>query len=371
MGGGSWSQDGDRIVFACRTASHRLYEVSAQGGEPELLFEPEPSEDRPHDLHPYLLPSEPGRPKLLYVAAKSYQDSQIEVRDLETGQREVVASGFNPVYAPTGHIVYNSSDPLAIWAMPFSIETLQRTGEPFPIRENASNPSVARDGTLVYVEVQGGSEQLVWRDRSGQKLEEVIGQPQRRIAHVALSPDERRVAVGGRVAVNDTADIYIHEVGRPLKRRLTFDSTGTRRPIWSPGGDRIAYNTGPGDVFVKPADGTGEATALMATAAMEGVSDWSRDGEYILYHHSKDGAAPADIWYLKRKGDSGGWEPHPFLQTGPRIFTDPIFVVPSFGSCHVSGNSLPVDSYPGETDSRLSSIGFNIQTMGSDSRRAK
>ena len=252
MGGGSWSQDGDRIVFACRTASHRLYEVSAQGGEPELLFEP--SEDRPHDLHPYLLPSEPGRPKLLYVATQSYTDGQIEMRDLETGQREVVASGFNPVYAPTGHIVYSSLDPAVIWAMPFSIETLQRTGEPFPIRENADNHSVARDGTLVYVEAQGRSPmQLVWRDRSGRKLEQVIGQPQPFIMHVALSPDERRVAVG-------TADIYIHEVGRPLKMRLTFDSALTLRPIWSPEGDRIAYNTRR-DVFVKPADGTGEATA--------------------------------------------------------------------------------------------------------------
>ena len=308
MGGGSWSQDGDRIVFACQTASHRLYEVSAQGGEPELLFEP--SEDRPYHVHPYLLPSEPGRQKLLYVAAKSYTDSQIEVRDLETGQREVVASGFNPVYAPTGHLVYNSSDPPAIWAMPFSIETLQRTGEPFLIRENAYNHSVARDGTLVYVEAQGRSPmQLVWRDRSGRKLEQVIGQPQPFIDHVALSPDERRVAVG-------SGQIYIHEVGRPLKMRLTFDSARTRRPIWSPGGDRIAYNTRPGDVFVKPADGTGEATALMATAAIEGVSDWSRDGQYILYHSRDDETTPVDIWYLKRKGDSGGWEPHPFLQTG-------------------------------------------------------
>ena len=314
IGGGSWNQDGDRIVFVCGTASqNRLYEVSAQGGEPELLFEP--SEDRPHDVHPYLLPSEPGRPKLLYVAAKSYTDGQIEMRDLETGQREVVASGFNPVYAPTGHLVYSSLDPAVIWAMPFSIETLQRTGEPFPIRENASNPSVARDGTLVYVEAQGGSEQLVWRDRSGRKLEEVIGQPQRFIGHLALSPDERRVAVRGRVAVGGTAHIYIHEVGRPLKMRLTFDSAGTLRPIWSPEGDRIAYNTR-GDVFVKPADGTGEATALVATAAIEGVSDWSRDGEYILYHSRDDETTPFEIWYLKRKGDSGGWEPHPFSQTG-------------------------------------------------------
>ena len=308
MGGGSWSQDGDRIVFVCGTASqNRLYEVSAQGGEPELLFEP--SEDRPHALHPYLLPSEPGRRKLLYVTAKSFTDAQIEMRDLETGQREVLASGHHPVYAPTGHLVYNSSDPPAIWAMPFSIETLQRTGEPFLIRENAYNHSVARDGTLVYVEAQGRSPmQLVWRDRSGRKLEQVIGQPQRFIGHVALSPDERRVAVG-------SGQIYIHEVGRPLKMRLTFDSARAQRPIWSPGGDRIAYNTRR-DVFVKPADGTGEATALVATAAIEGVSDWSRDGEYILYHSRDDETTPFEIWYLKRKGDSGGWESHPFLQTG-------------------------------------------------------
>ena len=316
---GSWSLDGAWIVFSSpdeKGLVWTLYEVPAQGGEPQVLFAPEPPEDQL--LHPHSLPSEAGGRKLLYVMAKSPTEGQIVMRDLDTGRREVLASGFNPVYAPTGHIVYRSVEPAGIWAAPFSIETLQRTGEPFPIRENAYNPSVAREGTLIYLDAaEGGSWQLVWRDRSGRRLAEVIGQPQRSVGHVALSPDGRRVAVFGDEIGN--TDIWIHEVDRPLKTRLTFDPADEHGPIWSPAGDRIAFSTkrqGTWDVFVKPADGAGEATALVATAAKENMSDWSRGGKYILYDYlAEDADATQDIWYLKRKDDSGGYESVPFLQT--------------------------------------------------------
>ncbi len=45
------------------------------------------------------------------------------------------------------------------------------------------------------------------------------------------------------------------------------------------------------------------------------TSRWgSRDGKYILYSRI-DPETADDLWYLERKEDGSGWEPHPFLQT--------------------------------------------------------
>ena len=53
------------------------------------------------------------------------------------------------------------------------------------------------------------------------------------------------------------------------------------------------------------------------------LSDWSRDGKYLLYHVS-DPETWSDLWYLERNEDGSGWEPHPFLQPPSRA------VVPRF-----------------------------------------
>ena len=208
----TWSPDSASIVFAAILPTPGLYEVPARGGEPQLLFEPE--EDRYQA--PHFLPSQNGGRKLLYVVLSSGQ-RQIVVQDLETGQKEFLTSGHDPFFATTGHILYGTVDLSGLWAVPFSIETLQATGEPFPVRENASHHSVSRDGTLVYLGGGYRLQQLVWRDRTGSNLE-AIGQPQQRIRAPALSPDGSRVAVLG--LENGNIDVWAHDIVRGLKTRV-------------------------------------------------------------------------------------------------------------------------------------------------------
>ena len=73
-----------------------------------------------------------------------------------------------------------------------------------------------------------------------------------------------------------------------------------------------SYRAGNTDIFVRSADAGLEEKPLAASPPNERVSDWSRDGQYILYSllHPKNGY---DLWYLKR--NAGKWEPHPLLQT--------------------------------------------------------
>ena len=278
MRGATWSPDGASIVFAAFSPSPGLYEVPAQGGEPQLLFEPE--EDRYRD--PHFLPSPGGGRRLLYDVASSGQ-RQIVAHDLETGQKEFLTNGVDPFFTTTGHILYRTVDLPGLWAVRFSIETLQATGEPFPVRENASDHRVSRDGTLVYLGGGYNVQQLVWRDRTGSKLE-AIGQPQQRIRSPALSPDGSRVAVQGME--NGNSDVWVHDIVRGLKTRVTADPAREDRPNWLPSGDEISFassRNGPVDIFVKSADGLGEAEVLVATPSCAFPLDWTADGNYMIF----------------------------------------------------------------------------------------
>ena len=317
--GGSWTPDGRSIVFSSGEP-HSLYEVPARGGAPHVLVsaaESEPPSQEPlgRITWPHFLPPEAGAGVLVF-AFGSPSESSMMIQDLKTGHRELLGPGAFPFYSPSGHIVYQSAPEVYdLWALPFSLETLKASGEAFPISENKRYPTVATDQTLVYLDSYGtGQQQLVWVDRGGQKTGE-IGVAQEGIDSPALSPDGRLVAVTATEGSNE--DVWVYDIARGVRTRLTSAPERDFRPVWSPAGDEVAFTSdraGNQDIFLRQADGSGEEKILLATPRPESVSDWSRDGKYLLYH-TIDPETGADLWYLERNEDGSGWEPHPFLQT--------------------------------------------------------
>ncbi len=304
--GGAWSPDGNTIVFSAG-GPQRLYQVPFQGGTSRLLFEPEESEQQQDFGSPHFLPKEAGSRGVLFVIREQRED-RLVLQNLDSGRREVLALGSRPFYSPTGHIVYQTA--VGLWALPFSVETLTTTGEPFPIKENASYPSVAGDGTLLYRWAeQTGPKQLIWRDRSGKKLG-VIGRPQQDIQTPVLSPEGSRVVVQG--LENGNLDIWIHDAAPPLKTRLSFDPATEDRPTWTAKGDKITFSSnrnGNFDIFVKSAEGSGEAEPLLATPSNEYGYEWSSDGKYLV------GSGVGKLWYLQAKEGASGYETVMFLDT--------------------------------------------------------
>ena len=145
-----------------------------------------------------------------------------------------------------------------------------------------------------------------------------------------LSPDGRQVAFSA--SENSNADIWVYDIARGVKTRLSVDPAMEFRALWSPSGEELAFvsrRSGVWGNFLRPADGGGEATALPTTTLPEWVSDWSRDGKHLLYA-VVDPDNSLDLWYLQRKED-GNWEPRAFLQTRfaertPRLSPDGRFV---------------------------------------------
>ena len=334
--GGSWSPDGQTVAFS---SNRRIHEVPARGGPPKLLFEREETEKGNFNYQPLFLPLQ-ARARSLVLSVGDGFATDVVLKNLETGESQVLAQdGMWAGYSPSGHIVFTKTGSglqFSLWALPFSLETLQPSGEAFPIAENAVTSSVSEDGTLVFRDVQVPWTQLVWRGRDGEKLGE-IGQPQQFIVITSpvISPDGRRVAVSAVTAMSATeggnfnVDVWVREVERPMTQRLTLDAAFDGVPQWSPSGREITFSSlreGNYDIFRRAADGTGEARVLVATEAHEVARGWSRDGNYLVYLvTTAEGASSSDIWYLKRKDGEDEFESVPFLENSfaekaPRAF---------------------------------------------------
>jgi Tol biopolymer transport system component/predicted Ser/Thr protein kinase len=316
--GGSWSPDGEQIVYS---ANLELFQVSSRGGTPKLLFEQEEAERERNIafVKPSFLPVTESSRGLVYAFGPTLSESKLGILDLETGERRELVAGGVPVYSPSGHIVYGESSigDSGLRALPFSLKTLSATGEAFPIVEIGDDPSVAHDGTLIYYEgTRGGGENLVWRDREGGK-QGTIGKEQQRMRNIALSPDGERVAVEGMEA-DGNRDIWIHDVVRAAKTKLTFDPATDGHPAWSPSGEQITFHSrreaGTG-IYTKPADGSGEAVLLTTEHPEARAPDWSRDGQFLMYWTRQSEDTGNDLWYLKPRASGEGYEPTPYLRT--------------------------------------------------------
>jgi Tol biopolymer transport system component len=346
--GGAWSEE-DRILLA--PATGHLYEVSARGGDPRPFLEVD--EEQETDFHkPHFLPDGRG---VLYGVHRVGGTSSDTIEVFADGKRKVILRIEDhrlesAHYSKTGHIVYSrerGND--GVWALPFSLETLEATGEPVLIDPAGSTPSVSRNGSILYNQGSVGAErQLAWVDREGSELE-TIGQPQSGLIFPALSPDGRRVAIASDE--EDSRDIWIHDVERGTRTRLTFDESGEWSPIWSVDGTHVFFTRDIGlnaHVFMKPVDGTGEAvevgqgsipslspdggtlvlsrstrengtdvilvpvtgageeSALLESPSSEGTGAVSPDGRYIAYTSDESGRREV---YLKRfPGGEGKWQ---------------------------------------------------------------
>ena len=314
--GGSWGHDGETIVFS-EGRPAKLYEVSSRGGTPTRLIEPEAEEQQKFFVLPHFLPSKNGGRTLVFSMGPDPATADVMLYEPAAGVPVPLAPGVRPVFSSTGHLLYTGSRGAnGIWALPFLIDTLQPGGEAFPIQQDASNPSVARDGMLAYLEVlHTGQQQLLWRDRQGTEAGK-IGQPQDVIQFPSISPDGQRVAALGYQ--DDKGDVWIHDVRRPIKTRLTFAPGRDFSALWSATSNEIIFDSARGGdsaLFITSADGSSEANKLFDTPGQEDhPHDWSRYGRFLIFH-IRDPDSARDLWYLERSDDGSWSDPVEFLKT--------------------------------------------------------
>jgi Tol biopolymer transport system component len=139
-------------------------------------------------------------------------------------------------------------------------------------------------------------------DRSG-KQQRVLTTPSGPFG-LALSPDERRIALRIIDPQTRTRDIWLIDRARDVSTRFTFETSNESTPIWSPDGKRVAYWSDAKDaagIVAKQLTGSGETEVLLPTGEEAVPMDWSSDGSTILYVNEL--GKSSDIWMLPVTGD--------------------------------------------------------------------
>ena len=201
-----------------------------------------------------------------------------------------------------------------MWALPFSLSTLQATGDAFLVEAAGESASVTRDQTLVYVESPKERERrLVWLDRTGNRKEPVLG-VEGVLGPPSLSPDGRFVALV--VEEGHRPELWVYNLARGSRTQLATNVGVGMGPVWEPGGEAVAYTAVRPDgdeVYVRRADGGGPEQALTGSVTRKAVSDWSRDGKFVVYNIVAI-ATGNDVWYLERGENGETWDSRPLFQ---------------------------------------------------------
>jgi serine/threonine-protein kinase len=277
LASGAWLDDGT-IVYL--TPSWDLRRVPDVGGAATMLLEGEGIDRFIADVAPL-----PGARGVLFSGCTSQcEEVDVYVYDMHADTVRMLFEEARGVwYVPTGHVLFGAQSG-GVFAAPFDLKRLEVTGPAIPVLEDvvAPNLQVSRSGTALYrvggaVDREGRATQVdpSWRFDAGVSNR-----------GLALSPDEKWVAVRARVDRN--FDIWVKELPRGPLSRLTFDESQDRKPVWTPDGESVMFLSPRGgggsdwDVWVRRADGTGEAQLLVDDDRFIAFAAPTPDGEALV-----------------------------------------------------------------------------------------
>ncbi len=327
--GMSWAKD-DSIVFGVYQGP--LQQVSSAGGEAPVVTTQAASEFFGW-YWPDVLPS--GRAVLFSGASGPISsENKVAVFSFDTGTVRVLADGNFPRYSPTGHIVFARGGEL--WAIAFNADRLQVSGAPRRVATGVAHSlfsgltqfALAQDGSLAFVPTvaQALDSRLVWVSRDGST---VLAAPTlAAYQHPRLSADGARAAVSitDRVGVEH---IWVLDLTRGARTRVTVEGTVNRWPVWAPDGEQVVFCSTRGNetmgLFDKRADGSGEAHLLLSPHEVGGEYavpvSWSHDGGALAFYLGTL-AGPRNLWFVSRDGARREVLATPFDDRSPAVSPD-------------------------------------------------
>ena len=265
-------------------------------------------------LHPKFLPD--GQHFIFLVRSTKAENTGLYLGTLGSQEtRRLVASEVMGVFAAPDHLLFVRD--ATLMAQRFNTRRFELEGDPFPIAQDIGTSvtgngmaAIAASDTGVLAYRLGSTERVLrWVDRTGKPLSEVGEVGSHENAVLAPGGDqlaETRVHGG-------TGDIWIVDLQRGPSSRFTFGQAFDDNAIWSPDQQHIVFaskrNGGVRNLYLKNASGGGSEELLLQTGRDKYPTDWSRDGQYILYTEASN---PRHVWALPMKGDR---KPIPLLNT--------------------------------------------------------
>ncbi len=317
--GATWTVD-DSIVYTPEQEAP-LFRIPAAGGEPEQLTTLDIESGEVTHRWPWALPD--GKTVLFvsHTQNSQFAEATIEALDLETLERKVlVRGGTYPRWANSGHLLYVREGTL--YGVPMDPTTLELQGSPGPVIEDVTSNegaygtahySVSDQGKLIYM--QGSSVAtgygVVRVDREGttSPLIEELGI----YWHPAISPDGKKLAVS-LLPSGSNGDLWVEDLDRNIRSRLTFADGNDNYPTWSPDGEWIYFSSNRGksfDLYRVAADGSEQPVQLTEDEFNQNPTSVTPDGKFLIYHQ-QNAETSWDILFMPLDAEG---DPEVFLST--------------------------------------------------------
>jgi serine/threonine-protein kinase len=295
----AWSDDG--MIYYGR--GDVTYRVPAQGGEPAAF-----TTAAPNLLQNKVDTLPGGRGLLLTLFEGTPARARIAVVGPKGGPAQAILTGTQARYAATGHIVYATANGTLL-AAPFDVERLEVTGPTVAVAQGIAVDSdattqfaVSRSGSLLYATGAGFVSELVWVTRSGVATS-VDSSWTGEFGSPVLSPDGKRLAVA--IQGSESMDIWVAQLDRGPRLRLTLDGARNDYPMWTPDGTGVTFSSNRGgasfDLWTKRSDGSGEPVLELDEDWAIAEALWSPDGSWLVHRTSTNLPGQGDI--LARRMD--------------------------------------------------------------------
>jgi Tol biopolymer transport system component len=300
---GSWSTKGT-ILFDGRQ-NDPISRIEASGGVAKPVVVPDPKQGVMGSGWPTFLPD--GTHFLYQSFTANPEDSTLVVRALDGPESKTLMKTTSQVlFADPGYLLFVRDRTLV--AQAFDANKRELRGDPIPLSEGLgidnvglASISASANGALAYRPGQAARRRLVWIDRNGRETPAI--EDEREYGDTWLSPDAKRIVFGADEP-GGKGDLWIRDLERGTTTRFTFEPEREFCPTWSPDGRKIAYSRQMKnwDLYVKDAAGTGEPELLLSDNEDKFVTDWTKDGRYIVYA-SRGGETSWDLYALPTFGD--------------------------------------------------------------------
>ena len=327
-GSGTWNADDVIVVDDENNAtglkgSAALRMISKNGGDASDVLRAEAGNrilfpsflpDGQHFLFTYGSPLFPdtglylghlGSPDRTLLARARFEQDAVNVlyaagQIVSVRNRQIVARSFDPTRFVVGGDVNTIAGPVDA-AIPGSAAF-----------------SVSHTGVLVYQPSssrQGA--RLAWFDRRGRQVS-VLGD-EGEYTNVELSPDGSQLLVALPDRALGTRDIWVVDVARGVRTRLTFDPSEERSAVWTADGKGVVYTSKGLNLYTRTV-GAGTETPFIIDGVSKDPRGFSPDGRFFAYRATGPRSGN-DLWIRPTDGDH---TPYPFLST-PFDETEAVF----------------------------------------------
>ena len=311
--GGTWNQE--NVIVYEPDYRDSLWRVSSSGAGAVRLTKFEGGKHTTHRW-PWFLPD--GKHFLFFGTNHSGNSEQgIYFASLADGSyKHVVDSDSGAQYA-SGYLLYHLQSQL--FAQKFDPTTGTLSGDPITVANLIDYDAgtwhttftASQNGLLIYEPgTSTTGTDLLLVDRSGKILKKLAESAAYK-GTGQLSPDGKRLAI----SIGDPqADVWILDLVRGSKNRLTFGGATHLMPSWSADGQRVAYVKQVGATVVngtslcsRLANGGGQEEVLLSgqptgLARTLLLPQWSNDGRYLV-HLEQSGPSGAAVWAVDNNND--------------------------------------------------------------------